>query len=71
MEMYGAIVEPPMFIIVMGKVDCTLEGHEPTYIHTYIYTDFGLLLWSPCDITIDRKNFAVKIILRSSPTVKI
>lgn len=39
MEMYGAIVEPPMFIIVMGKVDCTLGGHETTYIHI----DFGLL----------------------------
>ena len=35
--MYGAIVEPPMFIIVMGKVDCTLGGHEPTYIQTLGY----------------------------------
>ena len=28
MQMYGAIVEPPLFIIVMGKIDCRPGGHE-------------------------------------------
>ena len=27
-QMYGAIVEPPLFIIVMGKIDCRPGGRE-------------------------------------------
>ena len=29
-QMYGAIVEPPLFIIVMGEIDSRLGSHEPT-----------------------------------------